>query len=64
MTAFWDITPCLHHQGDLMMEVLRTSETSVYLNDTTWHCTPENCNFQCECVFGTVLKLLHCPYEE
>jgi very-short-patch-repair endonuclease len=38
-TAFCDIEPCsvvevdgLHHQSALMMEAVRTSETSVYFN--------------------------------
>jgi hypothetical protein len=51
MTAFWDITRCsrveverrfrgaycLHHPGliTLMMEAVRTSDTSVYFNETT-----------------------------
>jgi ribosomal protein L28 len=27
-----------------MMESVRTSETSVYSNETTWHYIPEDCN--------------------
>jgi hypothetical protein len=39
---------CLHHQGDeagLVMEVVRTSETLVYFNETTYHYIPESCHF-------------------
>jgi hypothetical protein len=28
----------------LMMEAVRTSETSVYFNETTQHCIPEGCH--------------------
>jgi hypothetical protein len=35
MTAFWDIS--------LIMEAVRTSETSVYFNETTWRYIPEGC---------------------
>jgi hypothetical protein len=35
MTAFWAITP--------MKEAVRTSETSVYFNETTQHYSPEDC---------------------
>jgi hypothetical protein len=51
--VFWDVLPCkiivdrrfrgtfcLHHQGALMMESARTSETSV--NYFTWQYIPEN----------------------
>jgi hypothetical protein len=57
MKAFWDITAyslvivdrrfrgacCLHHQPiiALMMEIVRTSETSVYYNETTRNDVPE-----------------------
>jgi hypothetical protein len=38
MTAFWDKFIAL------MMEAVRTSETSVYFNNTTRHYIPEDCN--------------------
>jgi hypothetical protein len=49
---------CLYHQTDymaLMMEAVRTSETSVYFYEITRHCIPEGChlhthrheNFKC-----------------
>jgi hypothetical protein len=52
---FWDIAPCVivgvdrrfrgsycfHHQCALIMEAIRTSETSVYSNYTTQHYIPE-----------------------
>jgi DNA-directed RNA polymerase subunit E'/Rpb7 len=52
MTAFCHISPCslvevarhvycLHHQG---VEAVRTSETSVYFNETTRRYIPEGCN--------------------
>jgi hypothetical protein len=48
MTAFWDTEPCsladVHRRYRviaLMMETVRTSETSVYFNETTWRCIPE-----------------------
>jgi hypothetical protein len=30
----------------LMMEVVRTSETSVYFNETTWRSIPDGCHIQ------------------
>jgi hypothetical protein len=33
---------CLRHQGTLMMEAVRTSETSVYSSNTTRHYIPES----------------------
>jgi hypothetical protein len=33
---------CLHHQGALMMEAARTSETLVNFYQTTWHYNPED----------------------
>jgi hypothetical protein len=50
MTAFWDVAPCsLHHRK--MMEGVRTSETSFYFNETTWHrrYIPESCNLRNSC---------------
>jgi hypothetical protein len=38
MTAFWDKFIAL------MMEAVRTSETSVYFNNTTLHYIPEDCD--------------------
>jgi hypothetical protein len=52
--VFWDVAPCshvefyrrfigvycLHHQGTLM-EAVRTSETSVKFNMSTWRYIPE-----------------------
>jgi hypothetical protein len=29
------------------MEVVITSETSVYFNETTWRCIPEDCHLHC-----------------
>jgi hypothetical protein len=57
MTAFWDIAPCsmvevdrrfrgsycLHHQGALAMEAVRTSETSVNYY-TSRRNIPEGCH--------------------
>jgi hypothetical protein len=46
---------CIHHQGDsfiaLMMEAVRTSETSVNLNATTRHYIPEDFKIQIEIKF-------------
>jgi hypothetical protein len=33
---------CLQHQGNLMMEAVRTSEALVYFSETTWCCIPES----------------------
>jgi hypothetical protein len=55
-TVFWDVALCstfevhrrfrgaycLHHQGALMMDVVRTSETSVHFNMTTQLYIPED----------------------
>jgi hypothetical protein len=55
--GFWDIAPWsdvgvdrrfsraygVYHQGDLIIEAVRTSETSVYLSETTRRCIPEGC---------------------
>jgi hypothetical protein len=35
-----------HYQGALMMEAVRTSETSVYFNETTGRYIPESCHLQ------------------
>jgi hypothetical protein len=35
MTAFWDIAPCNLVEVALIMEAVRTTETSVYFNETT-----------------------------
>jgi hypothetical protein len=50
---------CLHRQGDygfitMMMEAVRTSETSVYFNETTRRYIPEGCHLQVK------LKLYFC----
>jgi hypothetical protein len=39
MTAFWDIAP--YNLIALMMEAVRTFETSPYINETTRRCIPE-----------------------
>jgi hypothetical protein len=59
MTAFWDIAPCNLTEVDrrfrdvycpivmtLIMEAVRTSETSVYFKETTRRCIPEDCYLQ------------------
>jgi hypothetical protein len=54
MTAIWDIAVCSRQQTDVldmrsasiitaMMEAVRTSETSVYFNETTQHYILESC---------------------
>jgi hypothetical protein len=57
MSVFWDVALCivvysdwhfrgaycLHHQG-LVMETMRTSETSVYFNEITRPYIPQDCN--------------------
>jgi hypothetical protein len=59
MIVFYDVTACslgevylrfrgdywLHHQGDLMMEAVRMSETSVGLNEHTRRNIQENISF-------------------
>jgi hypothetical protein len=40
-TAFWDVAP---YSLALMMEEVRTCETSVYFNETTRRYIPEGCN--------------------
>jgi hypothetical protein len=47
--AFWDVAPCSlevdrRFTSAMMMEAVRTSETSVYSNETTWRYIPEGCN--------------------
>jgi hypothetical protein len=50
MAVLWDIAPCglveidLFRRFRVMMEVVRTSETSVYFNETTWCYIPEHCH--------------------
>jgi hypothetical protein len=44
---FWDVAPCSHVEVDrryiaLMMEAVRTSETSVNFNETTRRYIPED----------------------
>jgi hypothetical protein len=59
MIHFWDTAPCslvevdlrcascLHHQGgESMVQVVRTSETSVYFNETARCCVPEACHLR------------------
>jgi len=50
MTAFWDVASCCLLVVNrrfiviaLMMEALRTSETSAYYRETTRHYIPEGC---------------------
>jgi hypothetical protein len=51
ITAFWDIAPyslvgldrCFINR--MMMEAVRTSETSVFSNETTRRCIPKGSNF-------------------
>jgi hypothetical protein len=48
MTALWNVAPCSLVEVDwcfrgaycliALMEVVRTSETSVYFNESAWHC--------------------------
>jgi hypothetical protein len=58
ITAFWDNAPCSLVEVDqcfggasiikdiaLMMEAVRTLETSVHFNETTRRYNPEGCNF-------------------
>jgi hypothetical protein len=56
--VFWDVAPCslgvyrrfrdayCLHESALTMEVVRTSETSVYSNETIRRYTPEGSNLQ------------------
>jgi hypothetical protein len=49
MTAFWDIAPRSLVDVDrrfrgLVLETVRSSETSVYFNETTLSCMPEDCH--------------------
>jgi hypothetical protein len=51
LTAFWDIVPygLVEFSGRfiaLMMDAVRTSETSVYFNETTRRYIPEGCHLQ------------------
>jgi hypothetical protein len=57
VTVFWNVASsslvgvdrhfrgayCLHHVVSLMMETIRTCETSVYSNETTRRYIPESC---------------------
>jgi len=43
MTAFWDVRACSLLEV-LMMEAVRTSETSVYFHETTRRYVPESCH--------------------
>jgi hypothetical protein len=43
VTAFWDTLPCSLVEG-LMIEVVSTSETSIYFYETTRRNIPEGCH--------------------
>jgi hypothetical protein len=57
MTTFWDIASCGQVEIDrlsevcnaLVMEAARTSETSVYFNETTLRYIPESCLLYARC---------------
>jgi hypothetical protein len=60
MSALWNVHPCGLVEGDrpfrgamlaLIMDVIRTSETSVYFHETTKPYVPENCHLQTEICF-------------
>jgi hypothetical protein len=69
----WDVPPCsnaevdrrfrraycLHHQGALMMEAVRTSETSANFNVTTWRYIPDDSKLhdKCSCKIGNETKV-------
>jgi len=40
--VFWDVAPCSHIEVALIMEAVRTSETSVHFNVTAWRYIPED----------------------
>jgi hypothetical protein len=42
---------CVHHQGDLMMEAVGPSETSINFNVTTWRYIPEDSTLYSHRVF-------------
>jgi hypothetical protein len=44
--AFWDVAPCNLVGVALMLEAVRTSETSVCSNETTWRYIPGGDNLQ------------------
>jgi hypothetical protein len=58
--AFWDTAPCslgvdrrfrcAYCLIVLMMEVVSTSEKSVYYNETTWRSIPEGSNLHVMCL--------------
>jgi hypothetical protein len=56
MTALFGIAPCSLFI-DLMMEPVRTSETSVYFNETTRRYIPEGCHLAIS-LFSVWLKPL------
>jgi hypothetical protein len=54
--TFWDVAPCSLRRVErrfrfiaLMMEAVRTSETSVYSKETTWRYIPEESNIHTRC---------------
>jgi hypothetical protein len=53
LTAFWDIAPCSLIEVDqrfreiaLMIDAVRTSETSVNFYETTWRNIPDGCHLE------------------
>jgi hypothetical protein len=51
------VTYCLGHQGELItliMETVRTSETSVYSNETTLRYIPEDCSYLLSCILAHI----------
>jgi hypothetical protein len=64
MKAFWDIALCsLVEFISLMMEAVRTSETSVYSNETTRRYVPEGSHLNIKFIFTVLcfeLTLMAC----
>jgi acyl-CoA thioesterase FadM len=50
----------------LKMEAVNTSQTSVYFNETRWHCIPEGSEFKLLCSSAVsplmVIMLMECDY--
>jgi hypothetical protein len=65
MTAFWDVVPCSLVEVDSiitrMMEAVRTAETSVNFNVTTWHYIPEDSKLQAKNCYEELHILYSAP---
>jgi hypothetical protein len=71
MDAFWNVAPCNFEETArrfrgtycltaLVMEAVRTSETSIYFNETTLRYIPEDSHIHTGCLMNEILLAIVC----